>query len=172
VTGKGQPQQHHERSALPYAYQTVMPSLSIQSQAAKFNCHKTRQCTVPRAVGQATTGIMVAGTAGSNLLPAGNGPDGLTQGVAGPLLGDLAKLMVTGLPEDHASMLAAGHSERAGAGQGLEAVSCALMLAIDSDADLHLSLIDEVADEVILLKNTHEPAVQLYLFSPVLLWTE
>ena len=64
---------------------------------------------------------MVAGTAGSNLLLVGNSPDRLTKGATGPLLGDLAKLMVTGVPENDAFPLAAGHGDRAGAGQGLEA---------------------------------------------------
>jgi len=53
-------------------------------------------------------------------LPIGNGPDRLAQRAAGPLLGDLAKLMVTGVPKSHAFTLAAGHGDRAGAGQGLE----------------------------------------------------
>jgi len=64
---------------------------------------------------------MVAGTERSNLLPVGHGPDRLAQGAAGPLLGYLAKLMVTGVMEDNAFILATGHSDRAGAGQGLEA---------------------------------------------------
>ena len=64
---------------------------------------------------------MVAGATGPNLLPVGHGPDRLVQGATGPLLGDLAKLSVAGVTEDHAFALAAGHSDRASAGQGLEA---------------------------------------------------
>ena len=68
------------------------------------------------AIGQATIGIVLAGTTGANLLPISNSPDRFVQGAAGPLLGNLAKLMVTGVPEGHAFALAAGHGDRAGTG--------------------------------------------------------
>ena len=59
---------------------------------------------------------MVAGATGPNLLPVGHGPDRLAQGATSSLLSDLAKLSVAGVTEDHAFMLAAGHSDRAVAG--------------------------------------------------------
>ena len=73
---------------------------------------------------------MVTGTAGSSLLPVGNGPNRFTQGATGPLLSDLAKLSVAGVTEDHAFMLATGHSHRTGAGQGLDTVRIRKPLSI------------------------------------------
>ena len=63
---------------------------------------------------------MVAGTARPNLLPAGHGLNRLAQGATGPLLGDLAE---TQRRERHgrSPVYAVGHSNRTGAGQGLEA---------------------------------------------------
>ncbi|MCI0398419.1 MAG: FG-GAP-like repeat-containing protein [Chloroflexi bacterium] len=49
-----------------------------------------------------------------------------------------------------------------------QAASCALMLDFDNDGDLDLALIDEVADEVILMKNLMTSSVQNETLLPLI----
>jgi hypothetical protein len=73
------------------------------------------------AIGQTTIDVMLGCTTGSKLLTVGNGPDRLAQGAAGPLLGNVPKLLVTSLAKLNDTSLTTGRGHWAGASQGLEA---------------------------------------------------
>lgn len=47
-----------------------------------------------------------------------------------------------------------------------QAASCSLFLDIDNDGDLDLALIDEIADVVVIVKNTSTPQLQLENYIP------
>jgi hypothetical protein len=47
-----------------------------------------------------------------------------------------------------------------------QAASCSLFLDFDNDGDLDLALIDEIADQILLYKNTSTPDLTIFNFLP------
>ena len=74
------------------------------------------------AIGEATEGVIVGVTVGADLLEVGVSPDRFEEGFGGPLLGDVAEVMITGAAETDGFALTTVLGDGAGAGQGLQGI--------------------------------------------------
>ena len=63
-------------------------------------------------------------TSRADVLEIGVGPDGFKERLGGPLLGDVAEVMVTGAAETDGLAFTTPNRNRAGTGEGLQGAGC------------------------------------------------